>query len=245
MLAIVLVLAVVVGVALGLFGGGGSTLTVPVLTYLAGESMQQAITSSLLIVAVSSAVGLLAHARMGRVDWRVGLAFGAAAMAGAYVGGKLSGFVPARVLMILFAMMMVAAAVSMFRRDRSRSVGSRPLDARMQGVVVGAMSGLVGAGGGFLVVPALVSFGRLTVERAIATSLLVICMQSLAGFVGHLGHIELDWPLTLAMAAVAVAGSVAGVTLVRRFAPASLRRGFGWFLLVIAVLVLVREVSLA
>lgn len=183
-----LLLAVIVGISLGLLGGGGSILTVPILTYVVGMDAQEAIAASLFIVGTTSAVSTLSHARAHRVRWRTGLVFGAAGMAGAFVGGLLGGFVPGTVLLLLFAAMMIATATAMIRGRSRRTAAvddaARPLPVArlvLDGFLVGIATGLVGAGGGFLVVPALTLLGGLPVAVAIGTSLLVITMKSFAG----------------------------------------------------------------
>lgn len=244
-LALVLSLAVLVGISLGLLGGGGSILTVPILSYIAGMTPKAAIASSLFVVAVTSGAALFPHARAGRVQWRTGLIFGGGGMAGAYLGGRLAAHLSGHVLMTLFALMMAATAIAMLRPARTAAAASpRELPIAtvlIEGVVVGVVTGLIGAGGGFLVVPALVLLGGLSMQTAVGTSLLVISLKSFAGLAGHLGHVDVDWPLTLAVTAIAVAGSVLGARLAGRIPPAVLRRAFGVFIIVMAGLVLAKE----
>jgi uncharacterized membrane protein YfcA len=234
-IAIVLTLSVLIGVSLGLLGGGGSILTVPILTMAAGMETKAAIASSLFVVAVTSAAGAISHARAGRVRWRTGILFGVAGMAGAFGGGRLAAYIPGTVLMILFGLMMAATAIAMLRRPRTVVAKDAHEHATSkivaEGVVVGVVTGLVGAGGGFLVVPALV----------VGTSLVVISMKSFAGLAGHLGHVSIDWPIVLAVTGAAVVGSFFGGKLVGRIPPAALRRGFGVFIIVMAVVVLAKE----
>jgi len=240
----VLGLAVLIGISLGLLGGGGSILTVPILTYVGGMEPKAAIASSLFVVGVTSAAGVFSHARAGRVRWRTGLVFGAAGMAGAYGGGRLAAFIPGQVLMIAFGLMMAATAIAMLRKPRTLAARSTELPVGKviaEGVVVGIVTGIVGAGGGFLVVPALVLLGGLSMETAIGTSLVVIAMKSFAGLAGHLGHVDVDWPITLGVTAIAVVGSLIGGSLAGRIPPATLRRGFGVFVVVMAAFVLAKE----
>lgn len=250
----VLLLAILVGVALGLLGGGGSILTVPLLVYVAGLDAKEAIATSLLVVGVTSLAALVPHARAGRVRWRTGAIFGVAAMLGAYAGGRVAEFVPGTVLLVAFALMMVATAVAMIRgRSRagadgpgegggdSGTGGRRDLPVKLvllEGVVVGLVTGLVGAGGGFLVVPALVLLGGLPMPVAVGTSLLVIAMKSFAGLAGYLSSVTIDWGLALAVTGMAVAGSVVGALLSGRVPQDRLRQAFGWFVLVMGVVVL-------
>jgi uncharacterized membrane protein YfcA len=242
---LIVALASLAGLALGLFGGGGSTLTVPILAYGAGMPAGVAIASSLFVVAITSAVGLLAHARLGRVRWRIGLVFGGAGMVGAFVGGRLAVLVPDRILLTGFALTLAVAAIAMMRRAQPPMPEHRaPVSmALVQGVGVGLMSGLVGAGGGFMVVPALVLFGKLAIEEAIATSLLVIALQSSAGFVGHLAHATIDWPLVIAVATIAAVGAFVGARVGRYISAPALRRGFAVLVIAMAMVILVRELA--
>lgn len=245
MLVLVLSLSLLIGISLGLLGGGGSILTLPILTYVAGVGTKSAIASSLFVVAVTSAFGVISHAKAGRVQWRTGILFGLAGMAGAYLGGRLAKSIPGGVLMVLFALMMVATGVAMLRRRRAGApvrTGDLPVGkVLVEGIIVGVVTGLVGAGGGFLVVPALVLLGGLAMERAVATSLVVISMKSFAGFYGHLQHVSIDWNTTLAVTGMAVIGSLIGGQLAGRVPPEALRRAFGIFVLVMAVVVLAKE----
>jgi len=246
MVPVVLALSILVGVSLGLLGGGGSILTVPLLTYVGGLSVKTAIASSLFIVGVTSAAAVIPHARAGRVRWRTGVIFGAAGMVGAYAGGQLGALLPAKLLMIAFGLMMVTTALAMLRTPRPSVAkpGELPvLKVIIEGVVVGLVTGIVGAGGGFLVVPALVLLGGLPAPQAVGTSLVVIAMKSFAGFAGYLDHVTIQWPLTLAVTAAAVVGSLFGGQFVGRIAPSSLRRAFGVFVIVMAAFVFLMELT--
>lgn len=241
-------LAAIVGVALGLLGGGGSILSVPILTYIIGMDPREAIAASLFIVGVTSAVGLHPHARAGRVRVRVGLIFGAASMAGAFLGGLAGGHIPGTVLMLLFAIMMVATATAMIRGRKKVAAGDRsgghlPLGRIiLDGLAVGAATGLVGAGGGFLVVPVLNLLGGLPMAVAVGTSLLVIAMKSFAGLGGYLLSVQFNWPIILTFTAIAVGGSFIGSALAGRIPEKSLRKGFGYFVLAMGAFVLVQEI---
>ncbi|MHC5560909.1 sulfite exporter TauE/SafE family protein [Kocuria sp. U4B] len=245
-LVLTLLLSVVIGLSLGLLGGGGSILTVPILTYLAGLDPKEAIAASLFVVGVTSAFSAISHARHRRVKWRTGLVFGAAGMAGAFGGGLAGGHIPGTVLMIAFALMMVATSLAMLRGRKNTTTkthdGELPVGKVVaEGLVVGLVTGLVGAGGGFLVVPALALLGGLSMPVAVGTSLVVIAMKSFAGLAGYLTTVTLDWALVAAVTAAAVAGSVAGARLAGRIPEAALRQGFGVFVLVMGVVVLVQE----
>ena len=245
-LAITLLLSVVIGVSLGLLGGGGSILTVPILAYVAGMEAKEAIAASLFVVGVTSAVSVVSHARQGRVRWRTGLVFGVAGMAGAFAGGLLGGYVPGQVLMIAFALMMLATAVAMIRGRRQEggepTTGELPVGkVVVEGLVVGLVTGIVGAGGGVLGVPALALLGGLPMPVAVATSLLVIAMKSFAGLAGYLTSVQLDWPLVLAVTAAAVVGSFGGARLAGIIPEQVLRKGFGVFVLAMAFFILAQE----
>jgi uncharacterized membrane protein YfcA len=245
MLVATIAMAAIVGVALGMLGGGGSILMVPLLTYVGGLDPEQAIATSLLVVGATSAIGVIGHARAGRVRWRVGLAFGVAGMAGAYGGGLLARFVSGTALLVGFAILMCAAAVAMFRDriDRSDN-GSAPAPRLVAiGLAVGVVMGLVGAGGGFLLVPALVLLGAPPMAAAVGTSLVVIAMQSFAGLAGHLAGTPIDWRLAGLVTGAAVVGGLVGGRLTVMVDPDTLRQGFGWFVLAMSSLILAREAS--
>jgi len=247
MIALTVGLALLVGVALGLLGGGGSILTVPLLAYVAGMDAKQAIATSLLVVGTTSAVAAISHARAGRVQWRTGLIFGAAGMVGAFGGGLLARYIPGSVLLIGFAVMMIATALAMLRGRKD--VGPDDPHHRIpvpkvvvEGLIVGLVTGLVGAGGGFLVVPALALLGGLPMPIAVGTSLVVIAMKSFAGFAGYLSSVSIDWRIAGMVTAAAVVGALVGARLTALVNPDSLRKAFGWFVLVMSSVILAEEV---
>ncbi|MFB7461892.1 sulfite exporter TauE/SafE family protein [Streptomyces sp. NPDC056224] len=247
MITLVLAASVLIGVSLGILGGGGSILTVPILVYLAGMDTKEAIATSLFVVGATSLVGLVPHARAGRVRWRTGLIFGAVSMAGAYGGGRLAEYIPGTALLIAFALMMLATAAAMLRKPR-KPKAAKPVHRELpvkhviaEGLVVGAVTGLVGSGGGFLVVPALALLGGLPMSVAVGTSLLVIAMKSFSGLAGHLNGVQIDWNLALAVTAAAVVGSLIGSRFAGRIPQDTLRKAFGWFVVVMGVFVLGRQ----
>ncbi|GAA3880480.1 hypothetical protein GCM10023084_36790 [Streptomyces lacrimifluminis] len=247
MIAVIIVASLLIGVSLGILGGGGSILTVPVLIYLAGMETKEAIATSLFVVGVTSAAGVVSHARAGRVRWRTGLLFGLAGMTGAYAGGRLAEFVPGTVLLLTFALMMIATAVAMIRGRRHRPQKAHHelpvLHVLLEGIVVGLVTGLVGAGGGFLVVPALALLGGLPMTVAVGTSLLVISMKSFAGLAGYLTSVHIDWGFAALVTAIAVVGGLIGGLLAGRIPQDALRKSFGWFVAVMGVFVLGRQIS--
>jgi uncharacterized membrane protein YfcA len=233
--------ALLIGASLGLFGGGGSILTVPTLHYIFGIETHAAITGSLLVVGATSLVTLIPHLRAGRVRVRIGLVFGASSMVSAYVAGRLARHVPAGVLLAAFALLMVVAGIAMLR-PRSGS-GSRraPVWLVVQGLAVGAITGFVGAGGGFVIVPALVVLVGLAMEEAVATSLLVITLNSFVAFGATVSSVTLDGAVLGAVLAAAIVGGVIGGRLACRVSPAQLRRWFGWLILAMAGVILGAE----
>lgn len=254
---LVLALSAVIGIALGLLGGGGSILTVPLLVYVAGFGEKEAIAASLFIVGTTSIVAVIGHARAKRVQWRTGIIFGVASMIGAFAGGIIGGYIPGNVLLILFAIMMLATAFAMIRGRKKKpapagaeSVLDKPepesknlplFRILLDGAVVGLATGMVGAGGGFLVVPALTLLAGLPMAVAVGTSLLVIAMKSFAGLGGYLFTVQLDWLPILAITGIAIIGSFFGSALAGKIDEGKLRKIFGYFVLVMGAFVLTQE----
>jgi uncharacterized membrane protein YfcA len=247
-LALAGALSLAIGAVLGLLGGGGGILAVPVLVYALGVPARPAIATSLFFVAATSLAGALAHARAGRVRWRIAALFGAASMTGAFVGARVGRWLPERALLAGLSALMLVTALAMLRsKDERREVAVAVAPARVLAIggAVGLLSGLVGAGGGFLIVPALTLFGGLALREAIATSLLIIAMQSFAGFVGHLGHVALDGTLIAVMTAAAIVGMLVGTSLGRRVSPGALKRAFAGLVAITGLFMLARQTSLA
>jgi uncharacterized membrane protein YfcA len=240
-----LALSGLIGVSLGFFGGGGSILTVPLLVYVFALEPKAAIASSLLIVGAASLTGAIQHWRRGNLEPRTGLVFGSAGMAGAYLGGRTGAWIDGTLLLLLFAAMMLLTSLAMWRGRRAAppaAPGRRALDRLLaQGAGVGFTTGLVGAGGGFLIVPALVLWAGLPMPAAVGTSLFVIVLNALAGFSGYASHVQVDYRLVGAVTAAAIAGSFLGAQIAHRIDPAALRRAFAGFVLVMAVGILARE----
>ena len=248
-MTLVVALSTLVGLALGMLGGGGSILTIPILTYRAGLPPKEAMATSLFVVFVTSLTALVPHAVRGLVSFRNGAAFGLSGMLGAYLGGRVSAWVPGELLMTGFALTMLATALAMLRRREPEPAGAggprksrEPLPAMaLRGLAVGSLTGVFGAGGGFLIVPAFVLLCGMPMRRAVATSLLVIAMQSFAGFLGHVPHVTIDWGLALPVTAAAALGSIAGGLLVGRVPGRMLRTAFGTIVAATALIVLARE----
>lgn len=253
--------SILIGLSLGLVGGGGSILTVPVLVYLLGVEPVLATAYSLFIVGLTSAVGVFPKYKEGLVDVRTALIFGAPSIAAVFLTRRwLVPTIPTNIghvgdwvltknvlLMSLFAVLMVAASVSMIRdtkKDNGATDGSLSFNYPlivMEGAVVGILTGLVGAGGGFLIIPALVVLTKLPMKKAVGTSLLIIAAKSLIGFTGDLSAQTMDWPLLLAVTLMAVLGIFLGNTLSKKIDGGKLKKGFGWFVLVMGLYILLKE----
>jgi uncharacterized membrane protein YfcA len=242
-------LAALMGISLGLLGGGGSILAVPILKYVVGFGAKEAIASSLAVVGLTSLFAAIGHWRSGNVNLRVALIFGSVAMAGTYLGARLAVFFSGAAQLALFAVVMIVAAYFMLRENGPKSAEDG-LDSDspgksmsyglivVEGVAVGVLTGLVGVGGGFLVVPALVVLGKVPMKEAVGTSLLVIAMKSAAGFVGYFGQVEVRWGYLALFTAVAIAGSLGGAYLVRYVPQEALKKTFAVFLIVMGVFIL-------
>lgn len=255
-----LFIALIIGVTLGLLGGGGSILTVPTLRYAFNQPGELAIAGSMLIVAVTSAVGVVPHARAGRVAWRVGLLFGGASTSSAFVVGRLAKQVDPTLRLVAFAAVMLVTATAMLRKayaamaqaQRTAAASTSPTPSPnatgqllLKGLGVGALTGFVGAGGGFLVVPALTLLAGLSMPQAIGTSLLIITLNSTAGFLGGGNFAALPWATLGAVTGLAIIGSMLGSRLVKQVPADLLREVFGWFVVVMGVFVACQEVPKA
>src|SRR5215218_3504829 len=249
MIVIGLLLAALIGIALGLLGGGGAILAVPIFIYVLGFGAKEAIASSLAVVGVTSLSGVASHWREGNVKLRVALAFGLPAAAGAFLGAKvLAGFLSGAAQLALFAVVMLVSAFFMFgdnnssgkeeQKESESDSGTRRMLILLIAVGVGTLTGLVGVGGGFLIVPALVLLGNVEMKQAVGTSLLVIAANSFSGFLGYLGSVQFRWGLLALFTALAVVGSFAGGYLTRFVPQAILRKSFAVFLVLMGILIL-------
>src|SRR5690606_21185813 len=243
-----------VGLLLGLLGGGGSILAVPIFVYVLGFEAKAAIAQSLLVVGVTSLVGSWGHWRAGHVQVRVAVTFGVVAMVGAVLGARLSVYMSGTTQLVLFAVVMLMASVFMLRGRRTHAATAedvargiapdggpvvvKPLFIVLQALAVGIVTGVVGVGGGFMIVPALTLLAGLPMHQAVGTSLVVIAFNGLAGFAGYLGQVQVDWPIVMSFTGIAIVGTLAGTALARHVRAASLRRGFAVFLVVVAAFIL-------
>lgn len=235
-----------IGLSLGLIGGGGSIITFPVLVYLAGIDPLSAVGMSLAIVGATSLVGAGFHYLRGTVDLKKGALFGGFGAGGAYFGSGLTPLVSGETLLLIFALLMMAVAlVMMFRKGPPRREGSAgPTDLRKTaavGLAVGLLTGFLGVGGGFLIVPALVLFGGVEIGAAIGTSLLVIAVNSAAGLFGQLQHHPLDLKMTATYGVIACTGTWMGARLGEGASPEKLQKGFAWFAMAVALFLVLKN----
>lgn len=252
MVPIAVLAGAVIGLSMGALGGGGSILAVPVLVYALYLDPQAATTASLVIVGVTAIVAAISHARAGRVDWRAAVVFGALGIPASIAGSLLNRAVDPQVLLLAFAGLMLVAAAAMYRRSRgsdqtsttrSPAAVTRVVRVVVVALVVGFLTGFLGVGGGFLIVPALVLAMGFGMPTAVGTSLVIISITSLAAFVERLGHGAIAWEVIVPFTAAAIAGSLLGKRLSERVSGATLTRAFAALLVVVAGYVAVRAGS--
>ncbi|MEM7592819.1 MAG: sulfite exporter TauE/SafE family protein [Cyanobacteria bacterium P01_A01_bin.83] len=247
------VLAVVIGLSLGLIGGGGAILAVPILVYVMGLNPKVAIAMSLIIVCIISIIGMIPHWQKGNIRLKVALAFIPAAAIGAYLGATLTTLpgITDTVQLIAFGVIMAIASVIMIRRGHQVIPKSNqpPVWQKLpqwlripgEGLGVGIVTGFVGVGGGFIIVPALVIVEGIPIKQAIGTSLVIIAANSIAGFLGYVNQVTIDWQLVLSFTLAASGGTVIGAYLNRYVNAKQLQQGFGYFILAVAVFVLINQ----
>lgn len=256
--------SLLIGLSLGLIGGGGSILTMPVMVYLFGVSPVMATTYSLFIVGSTSLAGAARQYREGMVNVRMALFFAATSAIIVFIIRKwVTPLIPEHIAtvngfevkesmltMVLFSLLMLVSAIFMVRKksvrehqqDEENSVGRKSISKMILfGAGIGMVTGLLGAGGGFLLIPALVLVLNLPMKKAIGTSLLVIALNSLIGFSGNLTDKGIDWHLLISVTVLAIAGILAGNYLNRLIAAERLKKGFGWFVLIMAIYILIKE----
>lgn len=235
-----------IGLVLGFLGGGGSILTVPALVYIVGQSPQAAVTASLIIVGSNASMGAMFHRRQGSLNWPVALVFGGVGMLTAFFAAGLSHHIPSPLLMTLFAvLMLVVSAFMLLHKTPERGEGDTRgwIITVLSGAGVGVLTGFLGVGGGFLIVPALVMLVGLPVRQAVGTSLIVIAMNSLAGFLGHLSNLSLDMLVVGIFVGAGLVGAFAGARLARILKPEQVRNSFAVFVLLLGAILLIDNVG--
>ncbi|KIA96583.1 permease [Pedobacter kyungheensis] len=255
--------AALIGISLGLIGGGGSILTMPVLVYLFGVNPLLATSYSLFIVGTTSLAGTIGNFRRGLVNIKTALLFGSASISTVFLTRKfiipnipktifsIGGFELSEnmLMMILFALLMVAAAIAMIKgaRELPGSVVEKrkPHMGKLfcYGLAIGLTTGFLGAGGGFLLIPTLVVLVGLPMKEAVGTSLFIIALNSVIGFTGDLGHFSIDWVFLAKITAVAITGIMAGGVINRKIDGGKLKKGFGWFVLVMGCYIILKEIA--
>ncbi|MDG1330907.1 MAG: sulfite exporter TauE/SafE family protein [Crocinitomicaceae bacterium] len=256
--------ALLIGLTLGLVGGGGSILTVPILVYVLSIDPVTATAYSLFIVGVSALVGAIRNAQKGMVDFRTGIVFAVPALIAVFFTRKfvipaipdelfsLGDFLVTKciAIMIFFAVIMLVAAYFMIkgRKDDSQEGQTPKYNYPMiiiEGVVVGFLTGIVGAGGGFLIIPALVLLAKLPMKKAVATSLMIVAIKSLIGFIGDVQNLEIDWSFLGIFTGISVLGIFIGIYLNKFIDGKKLKKGFGWFVLLMGVYIVLKETLLS
>ncbi len=250
--------AIIIGLVLGLLGSGGSVLTLPILVYLIGEDKKVAVAESLAIVGSLAAFGAIPSQLAKQVDWRSVLLFAIPGMIGTVSGAMLAKHISGSLQLVLFGVVMFPAAFCMYRNAVLSSCAKKPdcLEPRtiqpfwqisLEGFAVGNITGLVGVGGGFLIIPALVLFGGLPMRKAVGTSLVIIAMQSLSGFTKHYDVLidkgqNVNWSTIIWFVGIGIVGILVGQYLATRIHQNRLKKGFAVFLLVMAVYIFIKEI---
>ncbi|AUC60074.1 hypothetical protein AA637_02395 [Cyanobacterium sp. HL-69] len=252
-----LILAIIIGLSLGLIGGGGSILAVPILRYVMGVEPRSAIAMSLFIVGVVSLIGIIPHWRQGNVNLPVAISFIPPAMVGAFIGAKITQlpFITDTIQLVAFGIVMLLASLFMIKKSSGKPSETEVTSVKVQpvgndktkkilltiveGLVVGILTGFVGVGGGFLIIPALVLIGGIPMKEAVGTSLLIIATKSASAFVGYLTLVDIDWFLTIGFTLAASIGIVFGSSVSKKIDAKYLQKGFGYFVLVVAIFVLI------
>lgn len=246
------ILAVGIGLSLGLIGGGGSVLAAPVLIYVMDVPTRTALAMTLVIVGVASLIGVIPHWMQKNVNLKTAALFAPPAMLGAYLGARMATlpFVTSTIQLVAFAIMMLIASILMIRKD-ARSIQHqskvtahtklRWLAIALEGLGVGIITGFVGIGGGFLVIPALVLLGKTPMKEAIGTSLVILALKSVTGFIGYLDQVTINWNLLFSFTVAASTGILVGAYLSRFVQAKNLEKGFGYFILAVAIFILVQR----
>ena len=242
-MVLALALALLIGVSLGTLGSGGSIVTLPVLVYAAGVPVREAVAMSLVVVGTTAAAGSWRLARRIGIEARVAAIFAATGMIGAWAGARLTPLVSPATLLILFGALMLAAGVRLLtaRAHPAPVAARRPWRCALAGLALGVLTGFLGVGGGLLIIPALLLFAGVDMKRAVPTSLAVIACNCAGGLAGQLHGANLDWGLTAAFTAAALAGMAGGTTLAARVSGPALQRVFAWAIVLLGSAIVARN----
>jgi uncharacterized protein len=242
-LVFALSLAALIGISLGLLGSGGSIVTLPVLVYVARIPVSQAVGMSLAVVGGTAAVGGYRRFRQGEFALKPAAFFAFSGMVGAFFGAKLTHLIAPSLLMSVFGLLMLVVGAAMLRKrgEDLAPQSCRPMRCLAVGAAVGILTGSLGVGGGFLILPALVLFAGVDMKKAIGTSLAIIALNSFAGLLGQLRYVHFDWWITLAFLGAAVTGMFAGLAVANRISSDSLRRGFAWCVITLGLALLAKN----
>ena len=254
--------ALIIGLVLGLIGGGGSILTVPILVYALSLNPVMGTAYSLFVVGITSLVGAIKNLMKGMVDIKTAIIFAIPAFIAVYLTRaflipaipeelfQIGNFMVTKnlAIMLFFAIIMLLASVSMIRNKRKETDEETKITYNypliiVEGLVVGAITGIVGAGGGFLIIPALVLLAKLPMKKAVATSLLIIAIKSLIGFLGDVQNLDIDWPFLLIFTGISIIGIFIGIWLNKFIDGKKLKKGFGWFVLVMGIYIIYKEIA--
>ena len=237
--ALSLALAVLIGLTLGALGSGGSILTLPLLVFVASIPAQEAVAMSMVVVGGTSLVGAAFHWRKGNFHTKAAILFAATGVAGAYGGSFLTHMVSQRALLGLFAALMLVTGIAMVRnRSEKKDQGQcRFWPCLLIGAAVGVLTGFLGVGGGFLIVPALVLFAGIETKLAVGSSLAIIALNAVGGLVGQMQQVSLNWRLTLSFLGLALVGMFGGLFVAEKVPSESLSKAFGWFVVVLALVI--------
>lgn len=257
-----------IGLTLGLIGGGGSILGVPVLVYIMGYNAEEATSYSLFIVGITSLIGSISYLKKGDISFEAILQFAIASLITVFCVRKFmmpnipsvinfSGIEISKqmLIMLLFSILIVTSSISMIKKKTYNRINEVKWDefakspmglpfVILLGIIVGVITGFVGAGGGFIIVPVLIFFLRLNFKKAIGTSLCIVALNSLIGFTGNIGHQKIDWLMLIIISAICIIGILLGSMLSAKVSSQKLKPAFGWFTLVVGLFVLIKETLL-
>jgi uncharacterized membrane protein YfcA len=237
-------LALLTGITLGLLGAGGSILTVPILIYIVKIDPKSAIALSLGIVAISSFIGVFKHFSNKNIDLKIAMIFSPVAMIGSFTGAQVSSYLSSSIQLSIFSIIMISASVFMLRNKRNTKTKAKVIKNSKLitiSLIVGFVTGIVGVGGGFLIAPALSVLGNVDIKKSIGTSLLIISLNSITGFLGHYSHVVIDWNFLFLFSFFSTVGVFIGARIVKKISTKNISKIFAYFLGIIGILILYKN----